>query len=160
MAKEAEESAESGVATRRHPFGELESWGGFQPFRSLMDELFADWSRELPQRTGLAAPKVDITESDDHYVVRAELPGVGKDDVTVELEQGVLTLRGEKKTRRDEKVERGRRLECSYGAFSRSFTLPPDADDDRIDAKFRDGVLEISVGKRPESKPKQIAVKT
>ena len=68
-------------------------------------------------------------------------------------------LRGEKKSRRDEKSEKGRRLECAYGAFSRSFALPQDADADRISAEFKDGVLSISIGKRPESKSKQITVK-
>jgi len=91
--------------------------------------------------------------------VRAELPGVDKNEVTVELDQGVLSIRGEKKSRRDEKLERGRRLECSYGAFSRSFALPQDADPDRIAADFKDGVLDVKVAKLPESKPKQIAVK-
>ena len=103
-------------------------------------------------------PSVDITETDGEYRVRAELPGVEKNDVTVELDQGVLCIRGEKKSRRDEKTERGRRLECSYGAFSRSFTLPQDADADHITAQFKDGVLDVKVAKLPESKPKQISV--
>jgi HSP20 family protein len=124
-----------------------------------MGEFFADLPQDWPQRPIGTSPRVDITESDDAYRVRAELPGVSKEDVTVELEQGVLCIRGEKKTRRDEKTERGRRLECSYGAFSRSLTLPQDADADRISAEFRDGVLEVAIAKTPESKPKQISVK-
>jgi HSP20 family protein len=123
-----------------------------------MDDFFPDGQRDL-RRGGVAVPIVDITETGDGYLVRAELPGVEKNDVTVELEQGVLSIRGEKRSRRDEKHEQGRRLECSYGSFSRSFTLPQDADADRIRAEFRDGVLEVSVAKHPESKPKQIAVK-
>jgi HSP20 family protein len=125
----------------------------------LLDEFFSNWQQD-PQRSGVAVPNVDITETEDNYLVRAELPGVAKDDVTVELEQGVLSIRGEKKSRREEKLERGRRLECSYGSFSRSFTLPQDTDANRICAEFRDGVLEVAVAKRPESKPKQIAVKS
>ena len=147
-----------GAVVRRHPFAELESWKQWEPLRSVMDELFADGPREL-RRPSVAVPNVDITETDDDYRVRVELPGVAKGDVTVEFEQGVLCIRGEKKSRRDEKLERGRRLECSYGAFSRSFTLQQDADANRISAVFRDGVLEMVVGKHPESKPKQIAVK-
>jgi HSP20 family protein len=152
------EKTENAVV-RRHPFAELELWKPWEPLRSIMGEFFQDLPRDWPQRTGLAVPSVDITETEDEYHVRAELPGVSKDDVTVELEQGVLSIRGEKKTRRDEKAERGRRLECSYGAFSRTISLPQDADADRISAEFRDGVLEVAIGKRPESKPKQIAVK-
>ena len=148
-----------GAVVRRHPFAGLESWKTWEPLRSLMDEFFTDSPQGL-RRSGLAVPSVDITETDDEYRVRAELPGVASDDVTVELEQGVLCIRGEKKSRRDEKLEQGRRLECSYGTFSRSFSLPQDADADRISAEFRDGVLDVAIPKRPESKPKQIVVKS
>lgn len=147
-----------GAVARRQPFAETGLGRGREPFRGLLDELFGDWSREAAPG-GMSIPTVDITETDDEYKIRAELPGVSKNDVTVELEQGVLCIRGEKKSRRDEKKERGRRIECSYGAFSRSFGLPPDADADRISAAFKDGVLDVTVGKRPESKPRQIAVK-
>jgi HSP20 family protein len=142
---------------RTDPFSDIEAWRPWGPFRSLMDELLAGAPRSQGA-PGMNLPSVDITESDDAYNVRAELPGVAKDDVTVEFDQGLLCIRGEKKTRRDEKLERGRRLECTYGAFSRSFRLPQDADPDRISAEFKDGILEVSVAKQPESKPKQIAV--
>lgn len=153
------EKKESAVE-RRHPLGELGFGRRWEPFRSLLDEMFSDWPRESGASAGLSIPSVDITETDGEYCVRAELPGVDKDEVTVELDQGVLCIRGEKKSRRDEKLERGRRLECSYGAFSRSFALPQDADPDRISAQFKDGVLDVKIGKAPESKPKQIAVKS
>ena len=120
-----------------------------------MGDLAVDW----PRTNGIESPKVDITETDGAYHVRAELPGVAKNDVTVEFEDDVLSIRGEKKTERDEKTEKGRRLECSYGAFSRAFTLPADADRDRIEAKFKDGVLQIKIQKNPDRKPKQIAIK-
>ena len=150
------EQRESAIA-RRHPFAELGFGRRWEPFRGLLDDLFTDWPRE--GASALAIPSVDITETDEEYRVRAELPGVDKHEVGVELHEGVLSIRGEKKSPRDEKAERGRRLECSYGAFSRSFSLPPDADDDRISADFKDGVLNVRVAKRPESKPKQIAVR-
>jgi HSP20 family protein len=140
--------------TRRHPFFELERW---RPWESLASgDVFADW----PRRLAAAAPPVDISESADRYVIRAELPGVAKGDVTVEVEEGVLRIRGEKRSRREEKGEKGRHLECTYGAFSRGFSLPQDADTDQITAEFREGVLEVGVAKRPESKPRQIAVKS
>jgi HSP20 family protein len=110
--------------------------------------------------TPLAAPQVDVTETAEEYRVHAELPGVSKDDVTVEFEQGTLTIRGEKKSQRDEKNEKGRRLECSYGAFSRSFSLPQDADAERISAKFKDGVLDVTIKRSAASKPKQVAIKS
>jgi HSP20 family protein len=153
----AEKSSERAVEARRHPlFSDIDLWRSWEPFRGVMDEFFGDWARGPD---AAMAPRVDITETDEAYKVRAELPGVGKDDVTVEVEQGMLSLRGEKKSRRDEKTEKGRRLECSYGAFSRSFTLPPDADAEKISAQFKDGVLDVSIAKRPEAKAKQIAVK-
>jgi len=153
------EKKERAVARREHPFSELGFGRRWEPFRGLLDEMFGDWPRESGAAAGISIPSVDITETDDAYRVRAELPGVDKNEVTVELDQGVLSIRGEKKSRRDEKLERGRRLECSYGAFSRSFALPQDADPDRIAADFKDGVLDVKVAKLPESKPKQIAVK-
>ena len=119
--------------------------------------------RDIPAwgtvKRSFTTPQVDITESADEYRVHAELPGVSKDDVTVELEHGTLTIRGEKKSQRDEKNEKGRRLECSYGAFSRSFALPADADPDRISAKFKDGVLDVAIKRTAASKPKQVAIK-
>lgn len=144
----------------RDPFSDIDLW---RPWRSLASEFFRDWPErfgEFPQVASLPVPAVDITETDDAYCVRAELAGVSKDDVTVELESGVLQIRGEKKSRREEKGEKGRRLECTYGTFSRGFSLPQDADADQINAEFKDGVLTITIAKRPESKPKQIAVKT
>lgn len=142
---------------RRQPLAQREIWRPWAPLRGVMDELFSEWPAEA-RRSGIM-PAVDITESEEAYKVHAELPGVAKADVTVELEDNVLCIRGEKKSRRDEKLERGRRLECMHGAFSRSFALPQDADTERVSAEFKDGVLEVSVAKRPESKPRQIAVK-
>jgi HSP20 family protein len=121
----------------------------------MMDELFGERRRPL----GTAAPPVDITEGEDHYLVSAELPGVRKDDITVELQEGVLSIRGEKKSEREETQEKGRWLERSFGTFSRSFTLPSDANSERVDARFEDGVLRLRIDKKPEAKPKTIAVK-
>ncbi len=156
---EKTEKTETAVARRRPLFSDLDQLGGRDPFRSLMDRFMGDLAVDWPRTNGIESPKVDITETDGAYHVRAELPGVSKNDVTVEFEDDVLSIRGEKKTERDEKTEKGRRLECSYGAFSRAFTLPADADRDRIEAKFKDGVLQIKIQKNPDRKPKQIAIK-
>jgi HSP20 family protein len=154
------EQKESAVTPRASRFSELDPWKGLDPFRGLLDRFFLHEPPETwRQLETFTTPKVDITETDDEYRVRAELPGVSKDDVTVEFEHGLLTIRGEKKSQRDEKTEKGRRLECSYGAFSRSFSLPQDIDADRIAATFKDGVLDVTVKRTPTSKPKQVAIK-
>lgn len=154
------EPKESAVAASSRRFPELDLWKGSDPFRSLFDRFFQDSPESGRPLQTFTSPQVDITETTDEYRVRAELPGVSKDDVTVELEHGLLTIRGEKKSQRDEKNEKGRRLECSYGAFSRSFSLPQDADADQIAAKFKDGVLDVTIKRSAASKPKQVAIKS
>ena len=154
------ESKESSVTTRSPLFPELDPFRGGDPFRSLLDRFFREAPEGWRSLQSFTTPQVDITETADEYRIHAELPGVSKDDVSVELEHGSLTIRGEKKSQRDEKNEKGRRLECSYGAFSRSFSLPADADADRISAKFKDGVLDVAIKRTAASKPKQVAIKS
>jgi HSP20 family protein len=115
------------------------------------------WGRAGAGR--LLAPSVDVTEDDANYIVTAELPGTKREDVTVELEDDVLTVRGEKRNEREEKKEKRRFVERSYGTFSRSFTLPANADPERVSASFKDGVLTVSIGKRPETKPRVVDIK-
>ncbi len=96
---------------------------------------------------------------DDSYLISAEVPGVNKGNLTVEVHDRALTIRGEKKSEREETKDKARRLERSFGAFSRSFTLPADADDEKIAAQFDDGVLKLTIAKRPEAKPQQVAIR-
>jgi HSP20 family protein len=157
------ESRERGLPEVRRwdPFRELAPWAAFPDFgggsrlQRLFDEAFGDGPR-MAQR----APAVDVTETGEKYVVTAELPGVRREDLTVEVHDGVLHLRGEKRSEREEKGEKSRWLERTFGSFSRSFTLPADADDTHIEASFRDGVLTVELAKRPEAKPRTIAVRT
>lgn len=110
-----------------------------------------------------AAPCIDIDEDDDSYEITAEVPGMKPEDVHVELNQNVLTISGEKRMGYGEKEtpqKRSRWSERSYGRFTRSFTLPRDADSDRLAARFANGVLTITVPKSEESKPRTIDVKT
>jgi HSP20 family protein len=107
--------------------------------------------------SGAWVPPVDVAETQDRILVRTELPGLRQEDIQIEFENGLLTLRGE---RRLEKVEglTWHRVERSYGNFSRTFTLPRTVDPEKITASYREGVLEIEVPKREEAKPKQIRI--
>ena len=104
-------------------------------------------------------PPVDIYETDDHEVVlKAELPAMKREDISLTFENGVLTIKGERKFEQEAKRENFQRMERRYGAFSRSFTLPNTVDASRISASYKDGVLSVRLPQREEAKPKQIAV--
>jgi HSP20 family protein len=140
------------------------------PFRDLtvlrkqMDDLF---NRSL---TGLTngeegesmsnwVPAMDVLETEDKVVLRAELPGMTQEDVHLTVENNVLTLSGEKNFSHEESEGHYRRIESRYGSFYRSFTLPSTVDQEKIDANFRNGVLEIVLPKAEKAKPKKIEVK-
>src|SRR5437868_1830575 len=109
----------------------------------------------LPEWTPLA----DITEDEKEYVIKAELPEMKKEDVKVTVENGVLTISGERKFEAEEKKKKYHRVERGYGTFMRSFTLPDDADFNKVNAEFKSGVLTVHVPKSEQAKPKQIEVK-
>jgi HSP20 family protein len=144
----------------------------WEPFRDLvsiqdrMNRLFDDAFRST-QRTGAEddwalggswAPVVDIFEKDGNIVLKAELPGVDPKTVDIRVENNTLSLRGERKLENEVKRESYHRVERSYGTFARSFTLPNVVDTEKIKADFRDGVLQLTLPKREEAKPKQIQV--
>jgi len=104
-------------------------------------------------------PLVDITEDDKQYLIKAELPEVKKEDVKVTVENGVLTLSGERKFEKEEKDKKYHRIERSYGSFTRSFSVPDDADDAKVAAEFKDGVLTVRLAKSEKARPKSIEVK-
>ncbi len=139
------------------------------PFRDVMgiqdrmNRLFEDFltrgrGREEGLETGAWLPAVDIYETDNDVVVKAELPGVKKDEIGVEVKAGVLTLRGERKHEKEIKEESYHRVERLYGTFLRSFTLPASVEEDKVSAKLTEGVLEIHLPKKAESKPKQVKI--
>jgi HSP20 family protein len=141
----------------------------WNPFRE-MENLFARMPR-IPAgslfeggngETALAswAPAVDISETDKEYLVKAELPGLRKEDVKITLQNGVLSLSGERKTEKEHKDETRHRIERTYGQFSRSFTVPQDVAADKISAESQDGVICVHLPKTPVKKPevKQIPV--
>ena len=122
-----------------------------------LNRMFADFYGEAFSRGWV--PAVDIFENDQHEVVlKAELPDMKREDIDVTFENGVLTIKGERRFEQDAKRENFHRVERHYGSFSRSFTLPNTVDAARINASYKDGVLTVRLPQREEAKPKQIAV--
>lgn len=144
----------------------------WSPFRE-MEEFFDRFSRPFgvghPARRGEGSqeimtiadwcPTVDIAETENEYVIKVELPEVRKEDVKVSINQGVLTIQGERKMEREEKNKRYHRVERAYGSFARSFTIPENVDEGSIRANHKDGMLYLHLGKTEEAKPKAVEVK-
>jgi HSP20 family protein len=107
---------------------------------------------------GMWNPAVDLYEKDDHFVIKAELPGVDKNDIKVDLKDRVLTLSGERTYDHEVNEENYYRKERSYGKFQRAFRLPADVDSDKIKAEFKDGVLQVEVPKPDEVKAKKVTI--
>jgi HSP20 family protein len=103
-------------------------------------------------------PAVDIYDNDDHIVIKAEIPGVDKKDITVDIKDGVLTLKGERSSDNEERKENFYRRERTFGKFERAFTVPAEVDLDKIKADYKDGVLKIEIPKPKEHKPKQVTI--
>ena len=122
-------------------------WDDFMHFRGEPETELSAWS-----------PAVNVYDKNGHLMVEAELPGVKKEDISVQVENGVLTLKGERKEEKEIKEKDYYRCERAYGSFSRSFSLPPGADDKHIEASYKDGVLILKVPKTEEAKEKSIAI--
>ena len=122
----------------------------FEPFAR-----FATGDEDLV--SGTWVPPVDVAETQDKILVRAEVPGIRQEDISIEFANGLLTLRGERKIEKTEGVT-WHRVERIYGNFSRSFTLPRSVDPEKITASYREGILEVEVPKREEAKPKHIKI--
>ncbi len=137
----------------------------FAALRREMDRLFEEVSRSfgLPRAAGGGAvlvPRVDVKETEGAVVVQAELPGVELGDVEIEFADGVLTIRGEKKQEREESEKGYYLMERSYGSFLRRVPVPSEVDEERIEATFDKGVLTVTLPKKPEVRPKRIAIKS
>ena len=133
-------------------------------FSRLFEDAFNDMLRPYgAEAEGVSnrtwTPPVDIRETEDSLRLLMDLPGLTKENVDITLENNVLTVSGERKLEAEERNDTFHRLERSYGAFTRSFTLAPTVASDRVDASFRDGVLEITLPKVEESKPRRISIK-
>ncbi len=105
------------------------------------------------------APLVDIVEDENEYLIKVEAPEVRKEDLKLSVDNGVLTITGERKFEKEEKGKRYHRVERAYGHFSRSFTLPEDSDPGRVNAQYEDGVLKVHVAKTEKTKPRSIDIK-
>jgi len=103
-------------------------------------------------------PAMDLVETDDHFVLKADLPGLGDDDVNIEIQDGTLTISGERKSETEKREKGWYRVERSFGRFSRSLSLPEGVDADRIEASFDKGVLEVRIPKPEERKPRRIEI--
>ena len=145
--------------TRWNPFREMED------LQKRLDTLFhlepARLSGKTEESITVArwAPLVDVTEDDREYLIKAELPEVRKEDVKVTVENGVLTIAGERKLEKEDKNRKYHRVERAYGSFVRSFSVPDDADHTRVSADFRDGVLTLHLIKHEKAQPKSIEIK-
>ena len=137
---------------RRRPLEGLTTW--FNDFDSWFDNDFFDRTTETTW-----TPAVDIEKIDGKYLLKADLPGINKKDIHVELKDGYLTLKGERKSEHEDKTDNYNRIERTYGSFERSFRVPEGLTEKDIEAKYHDGVLELSIPVPKVEKPKAIEVK-
>jgi HSP20 family protein len=132
--------------------------------QNRLNSIFSDFGRSLDGESeslgaGNFVPAVDVYEDAQKVSLKLEVPGIRPDDLDIRVEGRTLTVRGERKFETEEKEENFHRIERRYGSFTRSFTLPATVDTESIEAQSADGVLTISLAKKPEAKPKQITVK-
>ncbi len=131
-----------------------------EPFSQEVNRLFNTLFDVADERGGIQrwVPPMDLLEAEDHFVLKADLPGLGEDDVSIEIQDGTLTVAGERKAEH-ESTERGwHRVERTFGRFSRSLTLPEGVDPEGVSAAFDKGVLEVRIPKPEQRKPRRIAI--
>ena len=137
---------------------------GFPDLQREMNRLFSSVAPmgEQELEAGAWTPEVDVYEDDDAIRVQADIPGVDPKDVEVSIDAGRLTVHGERKLEKEDQKENYRRVERAYGSFTRTFTLPDYADSEKIDASFKNGVLDVTIPKKPEAatKSRKVEVKT
>jgi HSP20 family protein len=137
-----------------NPFAELEDFPtGLRLFQDSINRLFSDQGSSRPW-----APPVDIFETDNELVLKADLPDVKMPDVDIQIENGTLTLKGERRFEKDEKNKGFHRIERSYGSFVRYFTLPETVDTENVRAEYHNGVLTVTLPKKEVAKPKSVKV--
>jgi HSP20 family protein len=138
-------------------------WEPFRNLSSLQEQVNRLFESTFPSRGDGStltawAPAVDVYETEDELVIKADLPDVSEKDLDVRIENNMLTIHGERKFEQKVKEENYLRMERAYGSFSRSFSLPSSVNTDAVQAEYKDGVLNITLPKRAESKPKQVKI--
>jgi HSP20 family protein len=139
--------------------GDLTPWTALREIESQFNRLFGEMSRDYDFFDHGWSPAVDVKEDDQAYHIEADLPGMKKEDVEVTVVDNVVTIKGERKHEEEKKEKGYHRIERRYGTFERSFELPGGFQGDKIEARFDNGVLHMTLPKREEAKPKQIEVK-
>jgi HSP20 family protein len=140
-------------------------WDPFRNLTNLQEQVNRLFESNFRGRTDESAqttwaPSVDIYETENELVLKADLPEVSEKDIDIHVENNMLTVRGERKFEQKVKEENYLRIERSYGSFSRSFSLPNTVDNEAIKAEYKNGVLTVFMPKRAESKPKQVKITT
>lgn len=135
-----------------------EPWSLLNQFNRELDSLFARPNTENSIATSDWTPAVDIKETENEFKILADIPGVDPKDIDVHMEDGVLTIRGEREAKKEEEKEGYKRVERSYGSFYRRFNMPDSADADKISAKSVHGVLEVTIPKQEKVQPRKISV--
>ena len=146
----------------------MTTWNPLRDLDDMHDRVLRSLGLGLKQRvpdsqqqsltTAEWAPSVDISEDDREYLIKAELPEVNKEDVKVTVENGVVTLKGERKFEKEENNKKYHRIERCYGSFLRSFAMPEDAASDKVTADFKEGVLLVRLAKSEEKRPKHLEI--
>ena len=145
------------------PFGEISPFRDFERMRRDMDRLwdsFFERGTLRGEEGGAWLPSLDVTETKNEIVVKAELPGMDVKDIDIALTDGLLTIKGERKLEKEDKKENYHRIERQFGSFSRSLNLREKVKADGIEAAYKDGILTVALPKAEESKPKKIEVKS
>jgi len=135
----------------------------FERMRREMDRLWDSFFEGKPRRRGEERvewlPSLDVSETKNEIVVKAEIPGIDPKDIDISLADGVLTIKGEKKQEKEEKDENYHLIERSYGSFTRSVQLPKEVKSDKISASYKNGLLRVTLPKSEETKKKEIKIK-
>ena len=138
--------------------GELTPWSAFNDLESTFNRFLGDIGKEFGVAERAWAPAVDLRENEDSFVIHADIPGMKKDEIDIEVVEDVVTIKGERKKETEKKEGNYHRVERKYGTFLRTIEIPSGFNSENVTAKFHDGVLEITLPKLEEQKPRTIKV--
>ena len=146
------------IVRRMNRGGDLSPWSALRELETEFNRFFGDFGKEVGFGQRRFMPAVDLRETDDAFIVEADIPGMKKEDIHIDVVEDVLTIRGERKEETERKEKDFHRVERQYGSFVRSVEIPGGFNPDQVNAKFEDGVLRVTLPKREESKPRSITV--